>query len=49
MKTRYISIRRKIRKIDDEGKEKLESANFRVRINNAIPPSHFMCEGNRRG
>ena len=49
MNTRFISIKRRIRVVDDEGKEKLVPVWLKVRINNGIPPSHRMCEGNRRG
>lgn len=49
MKTRIINIKRWETIISDEGKEKRQQINLKVRINNAIPPSHFMCEGNRRG
>lgn len=48
MKHRYISIKRRIKIIDEEGKERLEGRRFTVRINNAIPPSHRLCEGNFR-
>lgn len=49
MKTRFINIKRWQTVIDDDGKEKKQLINLRCRINNAIPPSHSICEGNRRG
>jgi len=49
MKTRFINIQRWETIVTEEGKEKKQKINLRVRINNAIPFSHFMCEGNRRG
>ena len=45
---RYITIKRKIRVTDEDGKEHLEGVWFNVRINNSIPPDHRLCEGNKR-
>lgn len=44
MKTRYITIIRTIRLVDEEGKEKLKKVRLYCKINNAVPPSHGLCE-----
>lgn len=43
-KMRQITIVRKVRMIGADGKEKVYSKEFPVKINAGVPPTHRMCE-----
>lgn len=44
MKTYGIKIKRKVRFINEKGKEEIVGKTFNVRVNAAIPYTHRLCE-----
>lgn len=44
MKTYGINIKRKVRLVNEKGKEEIITKTFNVKVNASIPPTHRLCE-----